>query len=33
MDGATIAAIFGILLAFSSMVLSWYLLVPHSGRE
>lgn len=25
---ATIAAIFGILLAFSSMVLSWYILMP-----
>ena len=26
---ATIAGTFGILLAFSSMVLSWYILMPH----
>ncbi len=26
---ATIAGAFGILLAFSSMLLSWYVLTPH----
>lgn len=29
----TIAAVFGIALAFSSMVLSWYILMPHDRKN
>ena len=30
---ALIAGSLGILLAFSSMLLSWYILVPHTRQE
>ncbi|KRH79195.1 hypothetical protein FERRO_02580 [Ferrovum sp. JA12] len=29
----TIAAAFGITLAFSSMLLSWYILMPHDRKN
>lgn len=32
MNLATIAAMFGIALAFSSMVLSWYVLMPRKRQ-
>jgi hypothetical protein len=30
---ALIAGSLGVLLAFSSMLLSWYILIPHTRRE
>ena len=30
---ALIAAIFGVLLALSSMLLSWYILMPHKKDD
>ena len=30
---ALIAGSLGILLAFSSMLLSWYILIPHTRQE
>jgi hypothetical protein len=30
---ALIAGSFGVLLAFSSMLLSWYILIPHEDKN
>ena len=30
---ATIAGVLGVLLAFSSMALSWYILMPHKRPQ
>lgn len=30
---ALIAGSFGVLLAFSSMLLSWYILIPHENKN